>query len=68
MDYNDSLFVYYNMSDGCIRFFMEDYPTMPQIEYTVDETQSVDSTVVDSHPTSMSWEDTIELVMSNMGR
>lgn len=56
------------MSDGCIRFFMEDYPTMPQIESTVEEVLPSNSNVADYHPTSMSWKDTIELVMSNMGR
>lgn len=59
------------MSDGCIRLFMDEYPTVPAIETTtdpVDKYQPPTNSLVSESYTNMSWEETIHIVMTSIGR
>jgi hypothetical protein len=59
------------MSDGCIRFFMDDYPTMSQLETTtnlVDQYQPPTKSLGSDPDVRISWEETIKIVMTSLGR
>lgn len=59
------------MSDGCIRLFMDEYPNVPPIEPTndlVDTYQPPTTSLVRESYTNMSWDETINIIMTNIGK